>query len=249
MLLELDLVSPYMQGVSFLALLVALITCYIKAYQQPQLRRFWLLFAIALTMNFAGNISWIFMYTATGDSLNVFTIIDLFYVTSYLLIANALIIYPTPMSQPPGSRVAISMTITALTIGVVYFLHILDGSIRGTFISLLMYCIYPVLDVGLIALAWLRYNDTRGTPWAKISLMLALAMTSYGLADSIELVGYLLSPILDGFLQNIFWMLRHLLILSMTLIVKKASDVIDVTQLIKNRRINYIEYFFNYLTK
>lgn len=221
-----DLVAPAMQAIAYLMLLIVLIVYYVRAYQQPGLRRFWLLLAFAWTMNLIANITWIIYFAETQSALSRITLIDLFYVTPYILIGFALWNYPRVLGRSTWVWIAVAMSLALGVVIAIYFGYVITQS-KGTLFNFIIYAAYPILDAGLIALAWVRYNAARNTRWAKIALLLACGVTSYGLANGIELTGYVTTPILGGFLQNFFWIMRHVFMLMAALSVHKSSDVLD----------------------
>ena len=225
--MALDLVSPIMQVIAYVMLLIVITTYYIRAYRQPQLRRFWLLFALSWTMNLVANIAWIAHVAMTQSALDTLSWIDLFYVTPYILIGIALWVHPAPMQQPRiWLWMGIAMLLAILCVFSLYFGYVLPESQRA-FVNYINFALYPILDSGLIVLAWIRYQNTRDTHWGKIALLLACAVTSYGLGNSVEVIGYVFAPVLGGFLQNFFWILRHVLVLVAAISVHKPSDVLD----------------------
>jgi hypothetical protein len=222
----LDLVTPLLQAIAYILLLVVLITYYIKAFRQPQLRHFWLLLALAMTMNFIANIVWIIHFVNTQNALAEISVIDLFYVAAYILIGFALWSYPRVLGRQVWLWVGIAMSLAVVVIFTLYFGHVASND-RGTFINFIIFAGYPILDAGLITLAWLRYRDSSNTRWAGVALLVAIAITSSGLADAVELTGYLSTPLLGGILQNFFWILRHSLMLVAALRVRQPSDVLE----------------------
>ncbi len=222
----LDLVAPAMQSITYVMLLIVLIVYYLKAFRQPQLRRFWLLFALASTMSLLANIAWIIHFNVTQSALSRISAIDLFYVTSYILVGIALWTYPTALSRRVWLWMAGAMSLALLAVTAVYFG---DAAARekGTLVNFIIYAAYPIFDAGQITLAWMRYGSVRGTRWEKLALLLACGITSYGLANAVELTGYVSAPILGGFLQNLFWMLRHVFVLMAALSVRTPADVLE----------------------
>lgn len=71
--MTLDLISQTLEGVGYLLLLVVLTALWIKSARQPVLRRFWILLALAWTMNLLGNIAWIMHDLVTGTELDNFS--------------------------------------------------------------------------------------------------------------------------------------------------------------------------------
>jgi hypothetical protein len=221
-----DLVAPLMQAVAYILLLIVLTIYYIKAFRQPQMRRFWLLFALAMTMTFMGNVAWIIRFAITQTALDQISAIDLFYGVSYILIGFVIWSYPGVLGRRVWLWVGIVMSLAAAVIFAIYFGHVAPNS-QGTFASFIIFAGYPILDSGLVTLAWMRYQAARDTRWAGIALLVAMAITSYGLANTIELAGYLFNPLLGGVLQNFFWILRHVLLLIVALRVRQPADVLE----------------------
>jgi hypothetical protein len=221
-----DVVSPVMQALAYILLLAALVTYYIKAFHQPQLRRFWLLFALAMTLTFIANIVWIVRFVVTQSPLDAISVIDLFYISSYILIGFALWSHPQVLRARVWLWVAAAMFITALLIFAVYLGYVADSDKRN-FSNFIIFAAYPIFDAGLITLAWIRYKMESGTRWAGIALLLACAVTSYGLGNSIEVIGFVFAPVMGGFLQNLFWILRHVFVLLVAISVRKPSDVLN----------------------
>ena len=222
----LDLVAPAMQSITYIMLLIVLIVYYVKAFRQPQLRRFWLLFALASTMSLLGNIAWIIHFAVTESALSRISSIDLFYVTSYILIGIALWTYPARVQRRVWPWIAGAMSMALLVVVAVYFGYVAVRE-KGTLVNFMIYAAYPILDAGLITLAWMRYGSVRGTRWERLALLLACGITSYGVANTVELTGYVSTPILGGFLQNFFWIMRHVFVLMAALSVRAPSDVLE----------------------
>src|SRR5690349_1324809 len=119
--MTLDLVSPIMQAIAYVMLLIVITAYYIRAYRQPQLRRFWLLFALSWTMNLVANIAWIVHFTITQSALDTLSWIDLFYITPYILIGIALWIYPMRMQPRAWLWMGVSMALATLCVFFLYF--------------------------------------------------------------------------------------------------------------------------------
>jgi hypothetical protein len=219
-----DLVTPGMQAVAYILLLIVITTYYIKAFRQPELRRFWLLFAVAWTMNLIANIAWIIRFMVTQKPLDALSFIDIFYVIPYLLIGIALWRYPVILPRRTWLPVWIALFVSTSMVLALYFGYAVPNG-RGIFSYFINFALYPILDAGLITLAWIRYRAAQDTRWTKIALFLACAVTSYGLGNTLELAGHVTAPVLGGFLQNFFWILRHVLLLMAAFVVHQPSDV------------------------
>jgi hypothetical protein len=93
----------------------------------------------------------------------------------------------------------------------------------GDWTGFLGLAMYPVLDAGIVVLAWLRARLTRQSAWSKLTLLLFFAMTSYALANTINLTEYVFSLKSIG-LQNIFWVLTDILLLISVLRTDRQTE-------------------------
>jgi uncharacterized membrane protein len=87
----------------------------------------------------------------------------------------------------------------------------------GDLIDFLGLAIYPVLDAGMVVLAGLRVRATRQSPWGRYAILLFCAVTSYGIANLINLTEYVFAPIFVGVLANVVWTLSTVFLLVMAL--------------------------------
>ncbi|HND50316.1 MAG TPA: hypothetical protein PLL95_17240 [Anaerolineales bacterium] len=207
-----DTILQVFQAVGYLLLLVLLLVLWRKFVQRQEVRAFWFLLALALTINLLGNIAWIIHDMVTGKSLNTFSAIDLFYVSRYILIGIALWSYPLSLSRKAGIWTGIVTVMVTVLIWVVYFPPAmkLRGGDGWGFLGVAM---YPALDTALIVLAWFRVlqNKEKGT----FFLLLLFSMVSYGIANTLNLIGYVFPSLNSGVLPNIFWILTDVLLLIM----------------------------------
>jgi glucan phosphoethanolaminetransferase (alkaline phosphatase superfamily) len=208
-----DVISQVLQALGYLLLLVVLTVLWIKAARQPDLRRFWILLALAWTMNLFGNIAWIIHDLVTGTELDNFSLVDFFYVSHYVLIAAALWRYPASLPRRAWLWIGAAMLLVNAVVWAIYFgpLMALKNGLWTDFLGVAM---YPVLDAGLIALAWLRYRAERRSTWNRVTLFLFCAMLSYGVANTINMTSYVFSLNAGGLPQNLFWILTDVFILT-----------------------------------
>lgn len=214
--MTMDLISQILQALGYLLLLVVLTVLWIKAARQPDLRRFWILLALAWTMNLFGNIAWIIHDLVTGTELDNFSLVDFFYVAHYALIAAALWRYPASLLRRAWLWIGAAMLAVNAVVWVIYFGPSMALK-NGPWTDFLGVAMYPVLDAGLIALAWLRYRAERQSAWNRVALFLFCAMTSYGIANTINMTSFVFSINAGGLPQNLFWILTDVFILTMAL--------------------------------
>ena len=207
-----DIVFQILQAAGYLLLLAVLIVLWGKVFRQKDGRNFWMFLALAWSMNLLGNIAWIIHDLVTGTALSTFSIVDLFYVLRYVLIGIALWLYPTSLRRESAIWMGVAAIITGVLVWIIYF-----PAEGGDWVSLLGLVIYPILDAPLIVLAWFRFHVMRGTAWHKLTLILFCAMASYGIANTINLTEYVFSVPSGGWLQNLFWLLTDVLMLTMAL--------------------------------
>ncbi|MFZ5881064.1 MAG: hypothetical protein ACOY0R_16980 [Chloroflexota bacterium] len=218
--MSMDLISQILQALGYLLLLVVLTFFWIKAARQPYLRGFWILLALAWMMNLFGNIAWIIHDLVTGTPLDTFSAVDLFYVAHYVFIAMALWQYPTSLPRRAWLWIGAAMLAVNALVWAVYFDPLMALK-NGPWTDFLGVAMYPVLDAGLIALAWLRYRAARRSTWDRLALLLFFAMTSYGIANTINMTSYVFSINPSAIPQNLFWILTDIFMLTMTFGVKK----------------------------
>jgi hypothetical protein len=212
-----DLVSQTLQALGYLLSLVLLTVLWINAKRQAGLRRFWVLLALAWSMNLLGSIGWIIHGLVTQTPLATFSIIDIFYVAHYVLIVIAIWKYPASLVRRAWWLWAGAMMLaTSLVIWGLYF-GPATAIKHATFTDFLGIAMYPVLDAGLITLVWLYYRAVRGSKWERVALLLLCAMTSYGLANTLNLTEYVFPPMTGGLLPNLFWLLTDVFVLIMAL--------------------------------
>lgn len=207
-----DIIFQILQVAGYLLLLVVLIVLWGKVFRRQNWRNFWMFLALAWTMNLFGNIAWVVHDLVTGTALSTFSIVDSFYILRYVLIGIALWLYPTSLRGKSAIWMGVAAIVTGVLVWIIYFPA--DG---GNWVSLLGLAIYPILDAALIVLAWFRFHVMHGTAWHKLTLILFCAMASYGIANTVNLTEYVFSVPSGGWLQNLFWLLTDVLMLTMVL--------------------------------
>jgi hypothetical protein len=107
------------------------------------------------------------------------------------------------------------MLVAGVVVWLVYYspAMTLPGSGWANFLGL---ALYPVLDAGIIALAWLRVRAAHGSAWSRSAFLLFCAMVSYGIANTINLTEYVFS-LPGGVWQSVFWILTDIFALIVAL--------------------------------
>jgi len=211
-----DIISQILPSIGYILLLVILALLWRKAYLQSESRQFWLLLALAWTMNLFGNIAWIVHDLVTGTPLDTLSVVDLFFVLHYVFVGCALWLFPTPLPRRTWFWIGGIMLAVIVVDRVVYFIPATTLR-REDWIDFLSLVMYTLLDAGIIVLAWLRVRATRGSVWGRYALLLFFVMASYGIANTINLTEYIFSLTSGGVLQNVFWILSDVLLLVMIL--------------------------------
>ncbi|MEW6401962.1 MAG: hypothetical protein AB1649_09190 [Chloroflexota bacterium] len=205
-----------LQSIGFLLLPVILVLYWLKAFRQAESRLFWGLLAMAWTFNLLGNIAWIVHDLVTGTALETLSAIDLLYILRYVLVGAALWLYPAPLPSRAWSWIVGAMLAASAVVWAVYFDPAMEIS-GGNWTGFLGLALYPVLDVGIVAIAWLRVRATRQSVWGKYVLLLFYSMASYGIANTVNLTEYVFSSIFGGVLQNVLWILADVFLLVIVL--------------------------------
>ncbi|HSK88045.1 MAG TPA: hypothetical protein VK880_06810 [Anaerolineales bacterium] len=218
------------QFVGYISLLVVLALLWRRAFRPSEFRQLWILLALAWTMNLLGNIAWIVHDLVTGTELDTFSVVDTFYVLRYVLIGWALWLYPTLLSRRAWVWIVGTILAVSVVVWAVYYNPAM--ALRGgDWTGFLGLALYPVLDAGIVALAWLRMRAARGSAWDRYASLLFCAMASYGIANTINLTEYVFSFDSSGVLQNVFWLSTDIFLLVMLL----GSDVLkEKPMLVRN---------------
>jgi hypothetical protein len=216
-----DLIPQIFQALGYLLSLVLLAALSIRAARWRESRRFWVLLALTWIAGLLGSLAWFIHDFTTGSPLNSFSYVDLFFLSRYALIGLALWLYPAILPKRAGVWAVAAMLVVNCIVWPVYFQPVMARQ-PGPWTDFLGYAMYPVLDVGLVTLAWLRYRMARGSPQERTTLLLLCAMVSYSLANTLNLSGYAFSPLAGGILPDLFWILSDVFVLIMTLSAQKS---------------------------
>ena len=211
-----DITLQVLQALGYFLLLFLLVVLWGKVVRRQEIRAFWFLLASALTINLLGNIAWIIYDTVTGRSLATFSAVDLFYVSRYVLIGLVLWIHPTSLPRKAGIWTGVVTLIVTVLIWAVYFPSAMQLH-AGDWIGFLGLAMYPVLDTALIMLAWFRLRFLQRKEQGIFFLLLLFSMMSYGIANTLNLTGYVFPSLNSGVLPNVFWILTDVLLLVMAL--------------------------------
>jgi hypothetical protein len=219
-----ELFLQVFQGLSYLLLLVVLAFLWSRVARRAVPRPFWLLLALAWTLNLGGTLAWIVHDLVTGGPLETFSVVDLFYVSRYLLLGLALWRFSAPL---PGRAVVGSflagLTVFAL-LGALYRFAPFLVTKTGDWVDFFGYALYPILDVSLVTLAALRLRVEWRSTWARPSGLFFGAMLCYGLANTLNFVEYALFPISGGLLPGLFWTLTDVCILLLAWLGSPQSE-------------------------
>ncbi|MBK9006596.1 MAG: hypothetical protein IPM31_06335 [Anaerolineae bacterium] len=205
-----------LQAVGYLTLLAILLVLWGQVIRRREPRNFWLFFAWAWTMNLLGNIAWIVHDLVTGAALSTFSLVDVFYIVRYALVGLALWLYPVALTQKTWKWVGSAALITAVLVWAFYFRSAMATN-GGDWIGFLGLALYPMFDAVLIVVAWQRARASRETIWHGTAWLLFCAVTSYGIANTLNLTEYVFPPLSGGIVPNIFWILTDVFLLVMAL--------------------------------
>jgi hypothetical protein len=218
--LTIDFLFQVFQALGYLLLLVILTILWIRVARRSLPRSFWLLLALAWTMNLLGNIAWIIHDLLTGLPLASLSLVDFFYVSRYALLGAALWLFPLALPRRNWVWVGASMLVVHLLSWGIYFQPIMVLQ-KGVWTDFWGYAMYPTLDAGLIVISWLRYRAERRSAWARVAFLFACAMTCYGFANTFNLTEYAFSLSPVGIFPNLFWILTDVFVLALILGVKQ----------------------------
>lgn len=211
-----EMILQTLQAVGYLSLLIILVVFWGQALRRREPRNFWIFFALAWTMNLLGNIAWIVHDIVTGAALSTFSVVDSFYIIRYVLVGLALWLYPISLTRKTWKWVGSAALITAALVWVFYFRSAMAMN-GGDWLSFLGLALYPILDAVLFVIAWQRLRVSRETFWHRTALLLFCAVTSYGIANTLNLTEYVFPPLSGGVLPNVFWILTDAFLLIMAL--------------------------------
>lgn len=211
-----EMILQTLQAVGYLSLLIILVVFWGQALRRREPRNFWIFLALAWTMNLLGNIAWIVHDIVTGAALSTFSVVDSFYIIRYVLVGLALWLYPISLTRKTWKWAGSAALITAALVWVFYFRSAMAMN-GGDWLSFLGLALYPILDAVLFVIAWQRLRVSRETFWHRTALLLFCAVTSYGIANTLNLTEYVFPPLSGGVLPNVFWILTDAFLLIMAL--------------------------------
>jgi hypothetical protein len=211
-----DTIAQILHAMEYLLLLATLIVFWGKTFRQPELRNYWGLLALAWTMNLLGNIIWVVNDLFSKNALDSLTAVDFFYGLRYILLIAVLWLHPVRLTRREGAWASALGFVVAVIVSIVYFesAPVLRNEDWTDFLGL---AIYPVLDVAMVTLAWLRTRTTRDPWWIRNTLFLFCSMACYGIANTINLAHYIFSAISVGISPSVFWTLANAFLLIMAL--------------------------------
>jgi hypothetical protein len=211
-----DTISQILQAVEYLLLLAILIVFWIKAFRQDQSRSYWRLLALAWTMNLLGNIAWVIHDLYSTTAFGSLSAVDFFYVLRYVLLGAVLWFHPVRLTTRDGVWAGVAAFVVVVIVGFVYFESVMPLR-SGDWPNFLGLAVYPALDVAVLTLAALRVRTTREPRWIRNTLFLFCSMACYGIANTINLAGYVFSAASVGVSPSVFWILANAFLLIMAL--------------------------------
>jgi hypothetical protein len=212
-----DTISQLLQGIEYLLLLVILIVFWTKAFRQRELQRnYWGLLALAWTMNLLGNVAWVVHDLLSKTPLGSLSAVDFFYGLRYVLLGAVLWFLPMRLSRRDGLLIGAAAFVVAVVVSIIYFESAMVLG-DGHWLDFLGLAMYPVLDVAMITLAWLRARATREPWWNRNTLFLFCSAACYGIANTLNLAVYVFSAVRVGVFPSVFWILADVFLLIMAL--------------------------------
>jgi hypothetical protein len=187
---------------------------------------FWRLLALAWSLTVSGNVAWITYELWAGVTLPTLTWIDALYLARYGLIGLALWSHPRPWPVRRAGELA-GVLVACAALAWLLFLRPVWTSTGGSWTHFLGVAIYPVLDVGLIYLAWRRWQGTRASPFGSVMVRLLSALGAYGVANWINFRVRMSSLEANSLLATAFWLSSDALALLATLAVRRPTEAVD----------------------
>jgi hypothetical protein len=210
-------------AVSFLLSLAATAGLWWAAWRSERRPGFWRLLALAWSLTVLGNAVWIAYEMWSGAAVPTLTWIDALYLARYALIGAALWLHPRPW---PARRAwePVAVLIAFAGLAWLLFLRPVWRSAGGTWDHFLGVAIYPVLDAGLIYLAWRRWRGTRAAPFGRAVVRLLGALLTYGVANWINFRVRMSSLEAGSLLATAFWLASDVLALAAALTVRRRDQ-------------------------
>lgn len=176
----------------------------------PQDRRLWGWLTLGVTLNMTATILWGIEEAILGQEMSAF--VDVLYTARYLLVAIALWLYPRAFGWRQVIKVGLVMAVGA---GILWFggVQILQAVSDQPDTHVVALAFYPLLDVGMVALGWMRWDHVRHANGAESAIanllgMVALSMTAYGIANWMNFVIRSITPGASAVGPNLFWLLE-----------------------------------------
>lgn len=198
-------------GISFLFSLVLIGLLWWLAARRPQARLFWGLLATGWTINTLSSLIWGALAAYAAESESAFYLIDGMYAARYLFVGLALWLYPgkLPWRQLLGILVAMAAAFVVLWFAFVGPLQTRTGQ---TLAYLLQGTIFPLLDAGMIYLAWARWQSVKGQSLNRVMFWLALSALAYGVANWGNFWVRSIEPEASSLLVMLFWLLTDVFV-------------------------------------
>lgn len=180
-------------------------------------RPFWMALALGWTLNLIGNVIWAAVDILSGESVPTLTWIDAFYLARYALVGAALWCWPDLL---PGRRALQTAAVVGLVGMLGWFLVFRPtwSAAGGPWTHILGVAMYPVLDAGLVFLAWARWLRCReavpreAASSCEATPFLLWALVAYGIANWINLFARTASLAAQPLAAAIGWLAADLLV-------------------------------------
>ncbi len=178
------------------------------ALQGSQPRAFWGWLAVAWTVDLLGDIIWGIYEALSGESLAYISWVDVLYLARYVFI---LVAFLRGLCVPSGRQWIHLLVLLPLAAVVVVGGLFLSVPVEGGTGLWLAGALYPVLDVGLLYLAWAAWRQETAPGLRNTLGLLGLALLAYGLANSLNFYGQAIPQDSACSLAAFFWPLSDVL--------------------------------------
>lgn len=173
-------------------------------------RGFWGLLAAAWTLGMLGNISWGVYELVTGRELPYVSLVDILYLSRYVLAFAAFWRYVISPRRRRWASVAGAMLLAvAILAGDLYLNWRGPGQKQPGY--LLAGAVYPILDAGLVYISFRSWASAPEGRLRNALGLLMLGMITYGMANWLNFHAHLTSSQMALTLTAFFWPLSDIL--------------------------------------
>jgi len=172
-------------------------------YRFPSARRLWGLLAIGWTLNLASGVFWGLYVMLVGE--DVPDLVDTIYITRYVFVGLAFLVYPAVFSI----RRIVEVLAAMLVAGVVLWYGLVEPLHAATGESLYIWegNLFPILDAGVLYAVWTRWQNAADETVGVTMRWLTLSMLAYGIANWINFSARTVVPDADSLGALLFWLL------------------------------------------